>query len=237
MSNSYFHFKQFSIDQSNCGMKVSTDACILGAWTEIVHSTKRLLDIGTGTGLLALMAAQKCPELTIDAIELDSAAATQAKHNVHQSPWSGHINIIEADATNYSSETKYDQIITNPPFFNNSLKGNDLQRNQARHTHTLNYEQLFTVIENNLAENGLASILLPFPESELMGKIVIDRGWAIQNSLQIKHTETAPVKRSIMIIGRNHTAIQRLETLVIKRADGTYTDQFIQLLKPYYLAL
>src|SRR4051812_43889814 len=111
MSNSWFRFKQFTIEQGNCAMKVTTDACIQGAWTAVLPQVKRVLDIGAGTGLLSLMLAQRVPGIIIDAIEYDAAAAAQARDNAIASPWKESINIIEADVCSYGFTHKYDLII------------------------------------------------------------------------------------------------------------------------------
>lgn len=133
MSNSYFQFKQFRVEQDRCAMKVTTDACIQGAWTPVLPSVKNVLDVGTGTGILALMLAQKNSEITVDAIEVDKDAAGQARANVAGSPWRERINILEGDVRNYPFDKRYDLIITNPPFFSNSLLGDDVNKNLARH--------------------------------------------------------------------------------------------------------
>src|SRR5205085_2984467 len=122
-SNSYFQFKQFRVQQEATAMKVSTDACIQGAWTPIEPFVKNVLDIGTGTGLLSLMVAQRNNHILIDAIELDENAAQQATENIHASPWGDRINIVNGDIRNYTFNRQYDLIICNPPFFQNSLLG------------------------------------------------------------------------------------------------------------------
>lgn len=237
LSNTYFRFKQFNIEQAGCAMKVTTDACIQGAWTPVAENVKRILDIGTGTGLLALMLAQRSKEATIDAIELDTAAALQAQQNVRDAPWADRINIIETDANGYQSPNKYDLIVTNPPFFNNSLQGNNATRNNARHTNTLSYNQLLHIIDTNLDKNGKASVLLPCPETDLWIALLHEHNWHVLQCLQIKHTDSAAIKRMVLMIGRNPADVTTTETLVIKGADGAYTQHFSQLLSPYYLAL
>src|SRR5688500_11779251 len=130
MANQYFQFKQFSIQQDRCAMKVSTDACIQGAWTPIADNVKDVLDIGAGTGLLSLMLAQRNYDIRIDAVELDVEAAQQAKENVASSPWKDRVEVIQADVTQHSFTKLYDMVICNPPFFNNSLLGDTDTRNQ-----------------------------------------------------------------------------------------------------------
>lgn len=218
-------------------MKVTTDACIQGAWTPVSGQVKNILDIGTGTGLLALMLAQKNPDIIIDAIELDTDAAAQARENAAGSPWANRINIIEGDIKAYRPEHKYDLVISNPPFFNNSLLSPKDAKNAARHTTSLSYEDLFGAIEENLAADGVASILLPCPEAELWEKLVASKGWHIASSLSVKHRDNALVKRMIYIISRNAPKAGASQILVIQNHDGTYTEMFAKLLAPYYLHL
>eukprot|EP01136_Pigoraptor_vietnamica_P012822 Opistho-1_new@53158 len=117
MSNHYFQFKQFTIHQDKCAMKVSTDACIQGAWTPIANDVVHVLDIGTGTGLLSLMLAQRNSNIHIDAIELDADAARQAQENISASPWADRVDVMQGDVTAYQFAKQYDMVICNPPFF------------------------------------------------------------------------------------------------------------------------
>src|ERR1700761_5782803 len=186
VSNSYFQFKQFRIAQDRCAMKVSTDACIQGAWTPVDNEVKEILDIGAGTGLLALMLAQRAPGDHIDAIELDVDAAQQAAENVAASPWAASVQVIQGDVTQYLFNKKYELIICNPPFFNNSLLSDSDSKNMARHTGALNYEQLFSAIENNMAAKSVASVMLPVPEHELWEALLNKHGWSVQKKLLVQ---------------------------------------------------
>jgi len=236
MSNDYFQFKQFRIEQDACAMKVTTDACIQGAWTPILPGVERVLDIGMGTGLLSLMLAQRNKQLLIDAIELDSNAVKQAAENIATSPWADRISVWEGDACNYAFPHKYDMVICNPPFFNNSLLGNAGQKNMARHTISLTQKYLLDILANNLAEGGYASILLPQPEYRLWNELITQNGWAEIARLNISHTQDAAVKRVVSLCSRKAINELREKSLVIK--DGTnYTAAFTELLSPFYLNL
>jgi tRNA1Val (adenine37-N6)-methyltransferase len=147
MANSYFDFKQFRIEQGNCGMKVSTDACIQGAWTPVPHGACRILDAGAGTGLLSLMLAQRAPEVMIDALEIDEAAAIQAGENISASAFADRIHIHHQDVRSFQPEDQYDLIICNPPFFINSLNSPEAARNLARHNHTLQQKDLLDLFD------------------------------------------------------------------------------------------
>ena len=142
MRYSYFRFKQFVIHQERSSMKVCTDSCILGAWTAVqLKNVKTILDIGTGTGLLPLMLAQKS-ESIIDAIESDRESAGQARENVQLTPWSDRIHIIEGDVREFIGEDRYDWIITNPPFFESDLRSPERKKNEAKHDESLTLGQL-----------------------------------------------------------------------------------------------
>lgn len=237
MSNSYFQFKQFRVEQGSCAMKVTTDACIQGAWTPVLPCVKRVLDVGAGTGLLALMLAQKDAAITIDAIDYDADAAEQAKENVDNSAWSDRINIIEGDVREYAPDSKYDLIITNPPFFSNSLLGDSASKNLARHTLSLSFEELYEAVGRNLKDDGYLSILLPWDEYLLWKTIMTNAGWWETCALYIKHVADAPVKRVVGLFSRKNNEKRNEITLAIKNDAGDYTDEFVALLAPYYLNL
>ena len=157
MANDYFQFKQFLIKQDKCAMKVCTDACLLGAFAanRLPLTVHRLLDIGTGTGLLSLMLAQRNLNAVIDAVEIDEAAAEQAKENFNNSPWKERLNVHNEPIQKFakSINKKYDVIICNPPFFENDLKSNDNQRNLALHSAALSLEELISIVGFLLEKN------------------------------------------------------------------------------------
>lgn len=237
MSNNYFQFKQFKVEQDNCAMKVSTDACIQGAWTPVLPEVKNILDIGAGTGLLSLMLAQRNKTAIIDAIEMDPLAASQAKQNFKHSAWSGRLHIIEADARNYLFGKKYDLIICNPPFFINSLLGNQQERNQARHNLSLSFEDLFKVIKSNLSHYGYASILLPVAEHEIWKKLLAKNSWKIFHELNVVPRIHQKANRVISLCSSDFFKQEMIENLIIRNANDCYTSQFIHLLQPFYLKL
>src|SRR5450755_4316837 len=154
MPNSYFRFKQFTIQQDRCTMKVCTDSCILGAWTALrLQGAKRILDIGTGTGLLPLMLAQKT-DAYIDTIESDPESFIQAEENIRQSPWPDRIRVIEGDARQYFFQTKFDFIITNPPFYESDLRSPEQKKNKAKHAESLTLEVLMSIVRKILHTHG-----------------------------------------------------------------------------------
>lgn len=236
MSNDYFEFKQMRIEQANCAMKVSTDACIQGAWTPIPANCRKVLDIGTGTGLLSLMLAQRNSELHIDALEIDTLAAIQASENVSHSPFNTQISVLEYDAKKWQSETLYDLIICNPPFFSKSLKGNNSQRNVARHNDHFSFEDLVTVLSTNLQDSGIASILLPCTEWARWEELVRKSSLNINECLFIKPFEHMSANRVIVLLSKMNIDRGAGE-LVIYARPKQYTSAFIDLLHPFYLHL
>lgn len=234
MANSYFRFKEFTVEQDRCAMKVSTDACILGAWCPVYKDVGRVLDIGTGTGLLSLMIAQRARNLSIDAIELDNAAAIQAKENVSASPWGEQINIIQGDVVNYRQNEKYDLIICNPPFFNDSLLGPKPERNNVRHTLSLNYEQLVSIMLANVSCDGYAVVLLPADNCDYWRDILHVNGWYISKRLDVYPKVGKKVNR-VVLVCKAGNGIAETEKLNIRDEDGEYTADYRGLMSPYYL--
>ena len=218
-------------------MKVTTDACILGAWTPVFPGLKRVLDIGTGTGLLSLMLAQRSWEIAIDAVEIDMDAAQQARENFMASPWRERLKIVEGDVRDHPFMVKYDLIICNPPFFNNSLLSNDANKMVARHTVELSNKELADVILANLAEDGYASVLLPVTEYGVWKQLAEGGGMHEHGALLIKHRADAEVKRIVGLFSKSEPSFMEEETLVIMDGEGNYTEGFRELLKAFYLAL
>lgn len=236
MSNSYFQFKQFRINQDKCGMKVSTDSCIQGAWAPVADNVKHVLDIGAGTGLLSLMLAQRNANIEIEAIELDEAAATQARENVAASPWADRISVLQGDVRNYNFGKKYDLIICNPPFFQNSLKGDDAGRNHARHNLALSFEDILTVMKQYLQYGGYGCILLPVAEHLLWEKLLQENGWTISLQLNISPLKARKPNRVISVCSVSDVLIVQ-NHLHIYDDKNVYSEEFEALLKTFYLSL
>lgn len=237
MSNHYFQFKQFTIHQDKCAMKVSTDACIQGAWTPIANDVVHVLDIGAGTGLLSLMLAQRNSNIYIDAIELDADAAIQVQENISASPWADRVDVMQGDVTTHPFTRQYDMIICNPPFFNNSLLGDDAQRNSVRHTISLSYDALLAVLQNVLKPAGYAAILLPTAEHDVWTQLLIKNGWGITQLLQVHPKETGGYNRVVSLCSKHPSTATEVTQLQIYKQGGGYTDAFTQLLQPFYLKL
>ena len=236
MSNNYFSFKQFTVQQSDCALKVCTDACLFGAWVA-AHvkddAPTTILDIGAGTGLLSLLLAQKIPAAQIDAVEIDAAAAAQAASNVEATDWN--IKVHNTAIENFSS-IKYQHIISNPPFFSNDLKSDDALRNTAMHSTTLTLASLFTCAVNLLEKEGNFSVLIPFARVTELEKLAAQFGLLIFKKALMLQTPTHEPFRAMYILSNAVTSPAEVEQIIIKENEQ-YTAGFATYLKDYYLFL
>lgn len=239
---SYFQFKQFKIVQENAAMKVSTDACIQGAYfAQFLKNNpvpnSNLLDIGAGTGLLSLMLLQAFPEMQVDAIEIDQKAYIDCQYNFMQSPWSQQANVHHVALQDWSSEQKFDAIICNPPFFNNHLLTTSISRRTARHDITLSKDVLASQLVQRLHTNGVACILYPISEWTPWNDIALHHGLHLLEALSIQPSVSKDANRIIGIYSLTAMDTIQKQTLIIYNQDRSYTDSFTQLLQEYYLYL
>jgi tRNA1Val (adenine37-N6)-methyltransferase len=224
-------------------MKVTTDACLFGAWVaDRVRSresgVQSILDIGTGTGLLSLMLEQKL-KANIDAIEMDEAAAEQAIENIETSPWKDRITIINDDARNYSFTKKYNCIISNPPFYANELKSENTKKNIAHHNEGLLLPELLSIIKNNLEEDGMFYLLLPYKRNTEIKELLLQHEFALSQMMLVRQTVNHDYFR-IMLVGKlktNESVETMIDEISIKDEKEQYTKEFTKLLKDYYLHL
>lgn len=236
MANTFFEFKQFTIQQSNCAMKVCTDSCLFGAIiAEYLPNENNALDIGSGTGLLSLMYAQK-NAATIDAVEIDEAAYLQSKNNILNAKFASSISIINNNILNYISNKKYQLIISNPPFFKNSLKAVKENRNIAMHNDELSYELLVKKVVELLDTNGIFAVLIPFYAKENLIEIASKNNLFNSKSIDIKQTTKHTFFRTILFFSFNKKTNQTIN-IAIKDENNNYTNEFSALLKDYYLFL
>lgn len=224
-------------------MKVCTDACLFGAWlaekfSNFSQSDLKILDIGTGTGLLSLMLAQKNPSAVIDAVEIEEAAAMQAGDNFQQSPWKERLNLYCSSIQQFNQSTNqlYDFVCCNPPFFENDLKSSNVQRNLALHSTTLSLEELLVAIKINLKEDGSFAVLLPFHRTNYFEELAVLNNFFLTEKVLVQQTPEHNCFRSMLYFSRKQTpAVEK--TIVIKSSNKEYTPEFIHLLKDYYLYL
>jgi tRNA1Val (adenine37-N6)-methyltransferase len=238
--NDYFQFKQFRIDQSQCAMKVSTDACLLGAAADLTGAT-RLLDVGTGTGLLALMAAQRHPTVFIEAVEIDDEAAAQAVTNVANSPWGPRIKILALSLTQYAATVpvSFSHIICNPPFFQQSWPSADTARNTARHVSSasLSFTELAGFASTFLLPNGTLTLLLPPPEMARFVEEASSCGLHLASQMAVRHRAGGRVTRHISRFSRLPGEATQTELLIHDSPGSEYSEAFRELLAGFYLAL
>ena len=235
MPNSWFQFKQFKVEQDQCAMKVCTDACLFGSQLPVDANVRTVLDIGTGTGLLSLMYAQLNQDATIDAVELDVAAASQAAENALSSPWSNRITIHQTAIQEFEPNRTYDLIISNPPFFENDLQSNDAQRNLALHSTALSLEELFSISKQLVKASGQICVLLPYHRREAAMTIAAANDlFCVQETTVHQTTKHAAFR--IMLHFATQPIQRKAMTIYFKNGQD-YTKEFIALLKPFYLYL
>lgn len=234
MANSFFAFKQFIIQQDQCAMKVGTDGVLLGAWADVSGANK-ILDIGTGTGLIALMVAQRS-DAEVCALEIDKDAAGQAAANVSNSPWSDRITISQGDFKHYDSEGKYDVILSNPPYFKKSLQSPDRQRSVARHDEGLTFYDLITRAAKLLAVDGHLSLVVPSCAEEEILEIAVRCDLFPHRKTYVRTTPEAEPKRLLLALGFGRYACSP-DYLTVEMARHIYSDDYVNLTKDYYLKM
>lgn len=241
MPNAYFQFKQFTVHQQGSAMKVSTDACVFGAYAARhlvgqMHSSSKILDIGSGTGLLSLMMAQQSAA-EIHAIELDESACKQTDQNFLQSPWAERLFIHWDDIRTWKNESRFDLVISNPPFFEKHLWSQAGARNVARHDATLKLAELAAQMEQRLRPGGYGAVLLPYQRSGEMKDLLEKRKLYSFRVLYIKQTPVHDFFRSIFLFQQGVQNAILEEQLSIRENPVNYSLAFVDLLKDYYLYL
>lgn len=237
MPNPFFSFKQFTIYQDRCAMKVCTDACILGAWfAKKVQGDERILDIGSGTGLQLLMLAQESKAEMIG-VELDKEAYEQANENIGNSPWKERLSVEEGDIRTHSFKQQFDFIISNPPFFENDLMSDSDAEKVAKHSSSLSLSELLEAINKNLSEKGHFGILLPYHRWEYFDGLATQKGFHLQERLTVKQTTKHKPFRAILHYSKIPVDITNETELAIKPDGQNYSKEFEDLLRDYYLKL
>lgn len=232
MAGGNFRFKEFTILQDKCAMKVGTDGVLLGAWA---RGGKEILDIGTGTGLIALMMAQRYSNAHVTAVELDHEAAIQAWQNAESSPFANRIDIIESDIKDYAPSLQYDCIVSNPPYFNSSLKAPDAKRSTARHTDSLSYRSLFVAVARLLRDDGEFSAIIP---DDCLTNFVAEAymaGMSPTRRTAIHTTRKKKAKRYLLAFSKSHTEDFQNDVQYIQKADGSRTEWYDELTKNFYI--
>ena len=233
MSHTSFTFKQFTVHHDKCAMKVGTDGVLLGAWAP-VEDAGRMLDVGTGTGLIALQMAQRNAYALVTAIEIDPNAATQALENIQASPWAERMEVVCADFEDFHPNGTYDLIVSNPPYFVDALQCPDGARNRARHAGGLNYDSLFRHSAELLAEDGRISVIVPSEVEKLVEDAAWVHGLYPERRTRVCTKEGKPPRRVLMTFGRKLRML-REDVLCISAPDGSYTEAYQNLTREFYL--
>ncbi|MBO7414955.1 MAG: methyltransferase [Bacteroidaceae bacterium] len=232
MPNSFFDFKRFRIEQDRCSMKVGTDGVLLGAWFPMEPGMS-VLDIGTGTGLIALMAAQRGAG-AVTAVEIDTEAAGQAAGNAERSGWAGLIKVVNADISRFTADSRFDRIVCNPPYFRDSLRSPDARRNTARHNDSLSYETLARRCADLLSPSGLLSLVLPNGSVGEFVRCAAGVGLHLCRRTDVVTAPGKPPKRSLVAFAGHYSEIGT-DVLSISGPDGEETSDYINLVKDFYL--
>lgn len=228
-----FRFKQFEVSNSLSALKVGTDAVVLGAAASI-EGSRSILDIGTGTGIIALMLAQRCPEADIEAIEIDPLAAKEAEGNFAESPWSERMRALNVALKDYIPSQSFDLIVSNPPYYDLSLKNKNARVVSTRHTESLSYREIFAFAEKFLSPEGRVSLIMPYDSLSALCREARSRGLFEKRIVKIKTVERKPFKRVVAEFSRQRVKEPIVEELTLQE-EGQRTAQFDALVRDFYL--
>lgn len=236
-----FTFKQFTINQDRCAMKVGTDGVLLGAWTPLINNPYNVLDIGAGTGLIALMIAQRCNAEQIDAIEIDEEAYEQCVENFEASPWNDRLFCFHADLNEYTEELfeeeeEYDLIVSNPPFYSENYSSGDEKRDQARFQEALPFNELIESAQALLSDNGIFSVVIPYKEEENFIALAKSVHLFPLKITRVKGTPSSEIKRSLLAFCRLEQN-PLIDELIIEIERHNYTEDYKNLTKDFYLKM
>lgn len=228
---SLFHFRQFHIDQRDCAMKIGTDGILLGAWADL-GASQRILDIGTGTGLLALMLAQKHPTATIDAIEREKDAAARAAHNFAQSPWGSRLVASHAALQEWQA-APYEAMICNPPFFTSGPRAAQTARSHARHTDSLSFGDLALYSARLSTLRSQFALIVPFSAAQSLTREMEAQAWSLSQQCSVRPLPQKPFHRALLKFERSpQSAVPT--TLTVQEAPSQYHSDYIKLTRDFY---
>jgi len=237
MPNAWFRFKQFTIQQEHAAMKVGTDGVLLGAWASVPGPGSRVLDVGTGTGLIALMIAQRAMDVRVDALEIDSSSASQANENFRKSPWKERLNCIHSSFQDYVShcDLQFDLIICNPPFFSASKKTQSKSKNLARHDDSLNLGDLFKSSVSLMNETSILSLILPLDKVVQAMDLINDHQMYCKRLTRVKPIQQKPASRVLLELSYAPGKCHEDELIIETGKRHIYTDKFKSLTDAFYL--
>jgi len=233
-----FKFKYFEVSHHRSTMKVGTDAVVLGSWLKVEPHCKRILDIGTGSGIIALMLAQKT-NATIDAIDIDEASVNEATKNFDNSPWNERLRAIHCPLEKYfpSLEIKYDLIVSNPPFFQNSLLPKDQRLQLAKHNVALSINDFVADVDRLLHPDGTWAVIMPEETGKQISAIALEKNFALIRRLYILPKPEKPAKRIVYEFSKNRLTSSETASIVLREADGKYTEAYKKLTLEYHGAM
>lgn len=235
MSNSSFRFKQFTVCHDRCAMKVGTDGVLLGAWAP-VGRVGRILDVGTGTGLIALQLAQRAASATVVALEIDPEAARQAAENVARSPWVDRMEVVCQDFRRYAPDGKFDLIVSNPPYYVDAMKCPDPARRVARHADLLGYPLLMNRSARLLDDGGTLALIIPAEAGPSVTEAAFAARLHLTRRVQVFTRAGKPCRRLLLAFGL-HAAACSESTLCIESRPGTFSPEYVALTRPFYLKM
>lgn len=232
-----FRFKRFDVDQSGCAMKINTDGVLLGALAD-ADDPRTILDIGTGTGVIALMLAQRFTNANIDAVEIDQSAAETAKRNFQNSTFSDRLTVYPSGFAAFFEQypdRKYDLIISNPPFYINSLKSPEAKRELAKHADKVFFEELLSSASRHINESGVLCMILPVDTAAMVDILGAKHKLNLQKKIFIRSFSESKPHRVVVTFGKQGT-VTNDEKFVIYKSTSNYSEEYINLLKPYFIA-
>ncbi|NVK27180.1 MAG: methyltransferase [Flavobacteriia bacterium] len=232
-----FKFKQFTVHHDKCAMKVGMDGSLLGAWAGKRTDAKKILDIGTGTGLIALMIAQRFEEAEIIGIDIQNSCLKQAQENVDSSPFARRVQIVESALQDFQSEP-FDLIVCNPPFFNRSSKSGEDARDTARHDDTLSFSDLASHASRLLSPQGTFALIIPEDRAREFAELAENNGLHLHRSVQVRGRVDGPVKRRLYEFGKSYPReAPELGYLSVEVAPRQWTEEYKALLRDFYIVL
>lgn len=231
-----FQFKKFSIHQERCAMKVGTDGVLLGAWAGLPAAPEKILDIGAGTGLIALMLAQRSQAAQIDAVEIDADAFEQCVENFEASPWADRLFCYHASFEEFLEEAEehYDCIVSNPPFYTETVSGRNAGRNRARQNRSLPFDRLLEGIKGLLSPKGVFSTIIPYKEEHRLCELAASLSLYPRRVTRVKGNSGSPFIRSLLEFEMARV-LPQINELVIEEGRHAYTGQYRQLTRDFYL--
>ena len=231
-----FRFKQFTVCDERSAMKIGTDGVLLGAWADI-EGDSRILDVGTGTGLIALMLAQRNASAEIVGVDISREAIEEARDNFLNSPWAKRLSVTEGDVCSFESNEKFDHIVSNPPYFVDSLHSPDSLRTMARHTSSLKFEDLVASAQRLLRPGGRLSVILPTECAMQFRFAAFGRLWLCRQLNVVTKAGDSPRRTLMEFCLSDKPLMPSVATLIMRHRDSSYTEEYRRLTEDFYISL